>query len=90
MNADSMAPVALDTNELRKLSELPAEIALQQAAPLLGNLVKDPAFLEAEILPLLEEAMASEHGDQDPRPFLLGGLLRCCGIRTRRALRAPG
>jgi predicted metal-dependent enzyme (double-stranded beta helix superfamily) len=60
MNADSMAPVALDTNELRKLSELPAEIALQQTAPLLGNLVRDPAFLEAEILPLLEEARGTE------------------------------
>ena len=56
MNADTTTPLALDTNELQKLSELPTELALQQAAPFLANLVKDPTFLEAEILPLLDEA----------------------------------
>ena len=56
MNADTTAPLALDSNELQKLSELPTELALQQAAPFLANLVKDPTFLEAEILPLLDEA----------------------------------
>ena len=64
--------LALDTDKLQKLSKLPTELALQQAAPFLAHLVKDPTFLEAEILPLL------------------GSLLLCCGIRTRRALRAPG
>ena len=56
MNADTTTPLALDSNELQKLSELPTELALQQAAPFLANLVKDPTFLEAEILPLLDEA----------------------------------
>jgi len=50
----------LDTNELRRLSELPTEPALRRAASFLAHLVKDPAFLEAEILPLLEEARGTE------------------------------
>src|SRR5215210_5221457 len=52
--------LAPETNELQKLSELPTELALQQAAPFLAHLVKDPAFLEVEILPLLEEARGRE------------------------------
>ncbi len=51
---------ALDMSELEKLSELPTELALQQAAPLLAHLVKDLTFLEVEILPLLEEARGTE------------------------------
>ena len=51
---------ALDMSELEKLSELPTELALQQAAPFLAHLVKDPTFLEAEILPLLEVARGTE------------------------------
>ena len=60
MNADTTTSLALDTNELQKLSELPTELALQQAAPFLAHLVKDPTFLEAEILPLLEVARGTE------------------------------
>ena len=60
MNADTTTSLALDTNELQRLSELPTELALQQAAPLLAHLVKDPTFLEAEILPLLEVARGTE------------------------------
>jgi predicted metal-dependent enzyme (double-stranded beta helix superfamily) len=55
--------LALDTNELQKLSELPMELALQQAAPFLTYLVNHPTFLEAEILPLLEEARGRKEGD---------------------------
>jgi predicted metal-dependent enzyme (double-stranded beta helix superfamily) len=52
---------ALDTNELEKLSNLPTELALQGAAPLLARLVRDPAFLDAaHVLPLLEEARRVE------------------------------
>jgi predicted metal-dependent enzyme (double-stranded beta helix superfamily) len=47
-------------SELENLSELPTELALQQAAPFLAHLVKDPTFLEAEILPLLKEARGTE------------------------------
>lgn len=54
--------LALDTNELQKLSELPTELALQQAASFLAHLVKDPTFFEAELLPLLEEARRREEG----------------------------
>jgi predicted metal-dependent enzyme (double-stranded beta helix superfamily) len=60
MNADTTTSLALDTNELQKLSELPTELALQQAAPFLAHLVKDPAFVEFEILPLLQEARGTE------------------------------
>jgi predicted metal-dependent enzyme (double-stranded beta helix superfamily) len=46
----------VDTYQLQKLSELPTEPALNQAAPLLVHLVRDPCFFEGEIRPLLEEA----------------------------------
>ena len=45
-----------DTNGLRKISDLPTEIALPQAASFLAYVVKEPDFLESRILPLLEEA----------------------------------
>jgi predicted metal-dependent enzyme (double-stranded beta helix superfamily) len=60
MNVDTTTSLALDMSELEKLSELPTELALQQAAPFLAHLVKDPTFLEAEILPLLQEARGTE------------------------------
>jgi predicted metal-dependent enzyme (double-stranded beta helix superfamily) len=60
MNAETTTSLALDTNELQKLSELPTELALQRAAPILAHLVKDPAFVEFEILPLLQEAKGRE------------------------------
>jgi predicted metal-dependent enzyme (double-stranded beta helix superfamily) len=46
----------VDTNYLKSISELPTELALQQAAFFLVRLVKDPAFFEGEIRPLLEQA----------------------------------
>jgi predicted metal-dependent enzyme (double-stranded beta helix superfamily) len=45
-----------DTDELEKLSNLPAELALQRAAPFLAHLVRDPVFLVPYVLPLLQEA----------------------------------
>lgn len=54
----SLAP---DTNKLRKISALPTEPALRQAAPFLTGLVEDPTFFEDGILPLLQEA----HGAKD-------------------------
>ena len=47
---------ALDTDELENLSALPTELALQRAVPFLALLARDPAFLDAYILPLLQEA----------------------------------
>jgi predicted metal-dependent enzyme (double-stranded beta helix superfamily) len=47
---------ALDTTKLEKLSNLPTELALQKAAAFLAHLVRDPAFLDTHILPLLKEA----------------------------------
>jgi predicted metal-dependent enzyme (double-stranded beta helix superfamily) len=51
------APV---TSELEKLSDLPTVAALRSAVPLLAYLVKDPAFLDVYVLPLLEEAKGAE------------------------------
>jgi predicted metal-dependent enzyme (double-stranded beta helix superfamily) len=60
MNASTIAPLAVDTNALQMLSDLPTELALQRAAPFLAHLVQDPTFFEAEIVPLLEEARGTE------------------------------
>jgi predicted metal-dependent enzyme (double-stranded beta helix superfamily) len=53
----SLAPY---TNELRKISELPTEMALRRAARFLARLVEDPAFLENEILPVLQDARGAK------------------------------
>jgi len=60
MNTLTATSVALDTNELRRLSELPTDLAVQQAAAFLAHLVKEPIFMEAEINPLLEEPRGKE------------------------------
>ena len=73
MNAGTMTVPAVDTNHLQSISELPTEPALRQAAPFIANLVKDLAFFEGEIRPLLEETrgavgdwyMAHSYGDKD-------------------------
>jgi predicted metal-dependent enzyme (double-stranded beta helix superfamily) len=51
---------AQDTTKLEKLSSLPTELALQKAAQFLAHLVRDPAFLDAYVLPLLQEARTTE------------------------------
>lgn len=50
-----------NARELREISALPMEEALRRAVPFLEELVEDPVFLEAEILPLLEEAKGAEN-----------------------------
>ena len=60
MNLGTMALLAVDTNNLQKLTELPTEPALLQASHFLAHLVKDPTFLEAEIRPHWEEARGTE------------------------------
>jgi predicted metal-dependent enzyme (double-stranded beta helix superfamily) len=62
MNVGTMTLPAVDTNQLQRLSELPTEPALHQAAPFLVRLVKDPNFLESEIRPVLEEARSVAGG----------------------------
>jgi predicted metal-dependent enzyme (double-stranded beta helix superfamily) len=49
-----------DTNQLRKISGLPMELALQKAATFLSHLVQDPDLVESWILPFLEEARHTE------------------------------
>ena len=49
-----------DQSELRKISELPTELALQRAATFLADLMKDPDFVESEILHLLQDAQGAE------------------------------
>lgn len=55
-----MTLLAPHTDELQKISELPAEQALRQAAAFLAGMVKDPGFLTTEILPALEEGRYRE------------------------------
>jgi predicted metal-dependent enzyme (double-stranded beta helix superfamily) len=43
-------------DELRNISKLSTEPALRQAAAFLADLVKDPAFLDSLVFPLVEEA----------------------------------
>jgi predicted metal-dependent enzyme (double-stranded beta helix superfamily) len=45
-----------DTNQLREIALLAMESALPRAARFLADLVKDPTFLDSQILPLGEEA----------------------------------
>ena len=60
MNAGTMTVLAVDATYLQRLSELPTELALQQAAPFLAHLVKDPAFFDGEIRPPLDVARGTE------------------------------
>ena len=60
MSAETTTLLGLDTNELQRLSELPTDPALRRAARLLAHLVREPAFVEFEILPLLQEAKGRE------------------------------
>ena len=50
-----MISTAPDAYELETLCEHPTEPALQEAVPFLARLVRNPAFLETEIFPLLKE-----------------------------------
>ncbi len=52
--------LVIDTNELREISELPVDSALRRAAAFLADLAEDPAYFEATILPVLEEARGKE------------------------------
>lgn len=48
------------TSELGRLSDLTPELALPQAAALIARLAREPAFLNAHVLPLLEEMREAE------------------------------
>jgi predicted metal-dependent enzyme (double-stranded beta helix superfamily) len=55
-----MTSLTQDTNQLRKISARPTELALPKAATFLSNLLKDPDFVDSRILPFLEEARYAE------------------------------
>jgi predicted metal-dependent enzyme (double-stranded beta helix superfamily) len=59
-NPMTTTSLTLDTNQLRKISALPTELALRRAATFLSYLVKDPDFGDSRILPFLEEAIYAE------------------------------
>jgi predicted metal-dependent enzyme (double-stranded beta helix superfamily) len=59
-NPMTTASLAPETNELRKISELPTEMALQQAASYLTRMVENPALTGEEIPPLLKEAQGAK------------------------------
>jgi len=52
--------LANSPNELRSICELPTGSALPRATRFLADLVKEPAFLGSQILPLLREARYAE------------------------------
>jgi predicted metal-dependent enzyme (double-stranded beta helix superfamily) len=52
--------LANSPNELRSICELPTESALPRAARFLADLIKEPAFLDSQILPHLREAKYAE------------------------------
>ncbi len=52
-------PLVRLTNQLQKISGLPTELALRQAASFLAHLVKDPHFVDSLMHPLLKEARSS-------------------------------
>ena len=65
------------TNELRDIALLPTESALPRAARFLADLVKDPTFLDSQILPLIGEArtrrdwyIARQYESEDSSYFL--------------------
>jgi predicted metal-dependent enzyme (double-stranded beta helix superfamily) len=80
MNTETTTSLALDTDELHKLSALPTELALQQAAPLLVHLVQDPAFIRAEIFPLLENVSGTEEDWYMARSY--NGKNRCFTLQV--------
>jgi hypothetical protein len=51
-----MTTLTWDKSELEKLSDLPPKLALQVAVPILSHIVKQPAFMHSQVLPLLEQA----------------------------------
>jgi hypothetical protein len=52
--------LTLDRIQLQKISGLPTELALRKAATFLYHLLKDPDFVDSQILPLLEVARCAE------------------------------
>jgi predicted metal-dependent enzyme (double-stranded beta helix superfamily) len=59
MNTGTMTLPLVDADYMKSISELPTELALKRAAPFVVRLVKDPAFFEGEIRPLLGEARSA-------------------------------
>ncbi len=57
MTATLPAP---DMSKLEEISHLPTELALQRSASLLAHLVRDHAFLDALVFPLLKEGRRVE------------------------------
>ena len=58
-----MAIVSLpsaEESQLEALAGLPPDLALREAVPLLIRLASNPAFLDAHVLPLLQEAREAE------------------------------
>ena len=51
----------LHADELRKLSELPTGLALRRAAAFLADLVRDPGYVESQILPLIGEGRGRQN-----------------------------
>jgi len=81
--------LALDTNTLQKICDLPMELALRRAAAFLAHLVKDPDFVGSWILPFLEGASHAQDWyvahrlDADDGSFSLQVFVWPPGTRTK-------
>lgn len=54
------SPAAPDTIDLKKLTDHAPALTLRQAVRLLAHMVRDPAFLDTRVYPLLEGARSAE------------------------------
>jgi predicted metal-dependent enzyme (double-stranded beta helix superfamily) len=81
--------LALDTNNLQKICDLPRELALRRAAAFLAHLVKDPDFVASRILPSLKGASHAQDWyvahrlDADDGSFSLQVFVWPPGTRTK-------
>ena len=55
-----MSLPSAEESQLETLAGLPPDLALREAVPFLVRLASNPAFLDAHVLPLLEEAQEAE------------------------------
>jgi hypothetical protein len=79
--------LTLDANKLRKISALPTEPALREAASFLACLAGNPAFLHTWLRPLLEEAGGRMVRSLPPRRP--GRLLLFAGLCLAPGLQDP-
>lgn len=69
----TLPPTRLETNDLEDLANLSPELAIGEAVLLLNSLARNTAFVDARVLPLLDEARSAERWYVADRYDLGGG-----------------